>query len=240
MSAARQHGNLERLLARRRALEARTSKTPALNERLQSLRAWQAARLARTYEDLSLDPRYAPAVKFFMSDLYGPQDFARRDRELSRALGALRRALPAEFLTVLASAIELEALTAMLDRGMAIRLAGPLNSASYAIAYRALGRAAARRWQIELTVSIGEELARLVQLRWTALVLRAAHLPAYAAGFGVLQGFLERGFAAFRRMKDAQPLLQAIRDRETRLMDALLCGQPTLASLLSTELPRHV
>ncbi len=56
---------------------------------------------------------------------------------------------------------------------------------------------------------------------------------------GALQGFLEPGFAAFRRMKAAQPLLQAIRDRETRLMDALLRGQPALASLLRTELPVH-
>ncbi len=174
-----------------------------------------------------------------MSDLYGPQDFTRRNRELSRALGALRRALPAAFLRVLARAIELEVLTAALDRGMALRLAGPLDNVSYAIAYRALGRAAARRRQIELTVSIGAELARLVQLRWTALVLRAAHLPAHAAGFGALQGFLERGFSAFRRMKNAQPLLQAIQDRETRLMEALLRDQPALAALLSSQGPAH-
>jgi len=173
-------------------------------------------------------------VEFFLSDLYGPQDFTRRNRELSRALGALRRALPAAFLTVLASAIKLEVLTAVLDRGMAMRLAGPLNEVSYALAYRGLGRAVARRRQIELTVSIGEELARLVRLRWTALALRAAHLPAHAAGFGALQRFLEHGFAAFRRIENSQPLLQAIRDRETLLMEALLHRQPGRAALLST------
>jgi hypothetical protein len=239
MSAARHGGDLERLLGRLRALDARTLRTPALNERLHRLRAWQAARLARTYQDLRHEPGYALAVDFFLSDLYGPGDFTRRNRELSRAFGALRHAFPAAFLTILARAIELEVLTTVLDRGLAMRLAGPLNSASYAIAYGALGRAAARRRQIELTVSIGEELARLVRLRWTALALRAAHLPAQAAGFGVLQGFLERGFAAFRRMQDAQPLLQAIRDRETLLMEALLRGQPALASLLSTEPSVH-
>ncbi len=231
-------GNLERLLARQQVLATRP-RTAALDQRLRSLRAWQAARLARTYDDLRRDPRYAPAVEFFMSDLYGPQDFTRRNRELSRALGGLRRALPAAFLRLLASAIELEVLTALLDRGMAIRLAGPVNAVSYASAYRALGRAAARRRQIELTVSIGTELARLVQLRWTALALRAAHLPAHAAGFGALQEFLERGFAAFHRMNNAQPLLQAIREREARLMEALLRGEPALANLLSTEAPTH-
>ena len=236
MSTAQHGGGLERLLARQRALSSRAWRIPALNERLGTLRAWQAARLAHTYEDLQRDPRYAQAVEFFLSDVYGPQDFTRRNRELSRAAGALNRMLPEPFLTVLTRAIELEVLTGVLDRGIAMRLAaGPVSSASYASAYRALGRAAARRRQIELAVSIGAELEHLVRHRWTAVALRAAHVPAHAAGFGVLQGFLERGFSAFRRMENAQPLLQAIHERETRLMEALLRGQPVVNGLLSAE-----
>ena len=54
--------------------------------------------------------------------------------------------------------------------------------------------------------------------------LRAAHVPAHAAGFGVLQDFLERGFAAFRNMSEAAPLLRKIRERETQLMEQLFSG----------------
>lgn len=218
---------IERLLARRRALEARTLRNPALGERLRALRAWQARRLAASYEDLRRDPRYTAAVEFFLSDLYGPQDFSRRDQELSRAAAPLRRALPAALLGVLAKAIELDVLTAELDQGMLERLAErPLTDAAYATAYRALDRAAERRRQIELTVSIGADLEQLVRQRWIGLALRAAHLPARAAGFGALQQFLERGFVAFRRMGDARPLLQAIRERETELMERLVRGDP--------------
>jgi hypothetical protein len=228
--------DIERLLERRRALEARSLQTPGWTERLRALRAWQARRLARTYADLRRDPRYTEAVEFFLNDLYGPQDFSRRDQELSRAAAPLRRALPASLLAVLAKAIELDALTVELDHGMLERLSQrPLTDASYALAYRALGRAATRERQIDLTVSIGADLERLVGHRWIGLALRAAHLPARAAGFGVLQQFLERGFAAFRRMGAARELLDAIRVRETQLMETLLRGDTAVGSHPSRE-----
>jgi glutathionylspermidine synthase len=73
-------------------------------------------------------------------------------------------------------------------------------------------------------VSIAEDLSRVVRKNWLAVALRAAHLPAQAAGFGVLQSFLERGFRAFRQMGDARELLMTIRQRETALMESLLRG----------------
>jgi hypothetical protein len=232
--------DLERLLARRSALEAVSSATASVSARLRALRAWQAGRLARTYADLRGNPRYTEAVEFFLNDLYGPRDFSRRDQELSRAVVPLRRALPASLLAVLAMAIELEVLTAQLDQGMIGQLRDrPLTEASYALAYRTLGEPAARRRQIELTVSIGAALERLVRHRWTGWALRAAHLPARAAGFGVLQQFLERGFGAFLRMGSAQPLLEAIRERETELMNRLLRGDAAAGDLLPCEPTAH-
>lgn len=223
--------DIERLLARRRALETGFPATAAVSARLRALRAWQVRRLARTYADLRGDPRYTEAVEFFLNDLYGPQDFRRRDQELSRAIVPLRRALPAPLLAVLARAIELDVLTVELDQAMLGQLRDrPLTDDSYATAYRALGQAAARRRQIDLTVSIGAALERLVRHRWIGVALRAAHLPARAAGFGVLQQFLERGFAAFLRMGNAQPLLAAIRERETELMNRLLGGESDAGS----------
>lgn len=225
---------IERLLARRRALEARAAAVVGLTERLRALRSWQARRLARTYDDLRRDPRYTEAVEFFLNDLYGPQDFSRRDQELSRAIVPLRRALPAALLELLSKAIELDVLTVELDQGMLEHLPQhPPTDAAYALAYRALGRAAARQRQLALTVSIGADLGRLVRHRWIGLALRAAHRPARAAGFGVLQQFLERGFTAFRHMGNARPLLEAIRERETDLMEALLHGDPAAGGLLA-------
>jgi hypothetical protein len=102
--------------------------------------------------------------------------------------------------------------------------AGPVTQESYAAAYRAVGRPEARRRQIELVLTIATDLERVVRHAWVGLALRAARVPAHAAGFGALQDFLERGFAAFHRMKDAGRMLSAIRERETRLSAALLEG----------------
>ena len=189
------------------------------------VRAWQAARLARTYDDLRKDNRYGGAVEFFLTELYGPQDFTRRDDDLRRAWSHFKRALPNAALQVLQRTLALQVLSEELDQAMAEHLsADPLTGASYSAAYHSVGRADARRRQVDLLIVIGEDLERLARHSWISLALRAAHVPAYAAGFRALQDSLERGFAGFRRMKGAHRLLAAIRQRETQLMEALFSG----------------
>jgi hypothetical protein len=218
--------NVDQLLARKGALDARAAQSPELGVRLRELRAWQAARLAHTYRDLSADPCYTRAIDFFLTHLYGPHDFHPRDRQFARAWRYMKRMLPAAARASLEQALQLETLSAELDHAMLAELpAGPLTGSRYARAYRQVGRRDARRRQIALVVAIGEELDRIVKHAWIGAALRAAHAPAHAAGFGVLQDFLERGFAAFRHMTDAEPLLRRIRDRETRLMDQLFSGR---------------
>lgn len=195
------------------------------SSQLRELRTWQAARLASTYGDLLHDPECVDAVKFFLTDLYGPQEHTRRDQDLARAWSVLSRTLPRSALGLLERAIELQTLTAQLDEAMAQQLAaGPVTQESYAAAYRAVGQPEARRRQLELVLTIATDLERVVRHAWVGLALRAARVPAHAAGFGALQDFLERGFAAFHRMKDTGRLLSAIRERETRLSAALFEG----------------
>jgi len=219
--------DLDRLLKRKRALDVREAERPELAARLRELRGWQAGRLARTYEDLGNEPRYRAGLDFFLTDLYGPQDFAWRDRNIDRAWDRLKRTLPRALLSVLGEVVELESLTAQLDHAMVAELApGTVTAASYAAAYRAVGQPAARKRQIELIIGIGARLDQAVAHPLIGLALRAARIPAYATGFGVLQSFLERGYTALRDMKGAASLFELIRVRETRLMEALFQGDP--------------
>jgi len=214
---------LEELLERRQRLESLPPQAADYAARLSELRAWQSARLERTYRDLHQDPRYSGAVEFFLSDLYGPEELVERNRNLTRALRYLRRALPAAAVKVLQRAIELDVASAELDHAMVNALPpGAISEATYAAAYRAVGMPAARVKQIELTVAIGADLDRIVQRAWLGPLLRAAHAPARAAGLGALQDFLERGYDAFRRMQGAGRLLNAIKERETDYMRRML------------------
>jgi hypothetical protein len=239
MSRADTAEELARLIARKNELARRAEAGPVA-QRLQELRAWQAARLARTYADLREDPRADDALSFFLSDVYGPQDLTRRDQDVARAWRLLKRGLPPRMLDVLSRAMELDVLSAELDLEMAERLPpGPLTEGAYAQAYRAVGRREARRRQIELIGEIGGTLARSVRAPLISLALRAAHGPAHLAGFGALQDFIERGFAAFRKLPHPALLLTSIERRETRLMNILLdggtiTGEEPLASATET------
>jgi hypothetical protein len=216
---------LQQMLDRKRALYS--TATPEVAIRLKQLRSWQAARLAKTYEDLGQSPRYAAAITFLSNDLYGPEDPTRRDIQVERAWRYFKRVLPRSALDVMESALALDVLTTELDQAMAERLGNArLTAATYAAAYRKIGRARERREQIDLTITVGEALDRVVRRAWVGAALRAAHVPAHAAGLGVLQDFLERGFSAFRGMQGAQELLRAIRERESQLMGSLLRGGP--------------
>ena len=217
---------LDQMMSRKRELTSLTDADPRSTGRLRELRHWQAARLARTYRDLHRDPRHTAAVDFFFSDLYGDHDFAPRERNVERAMRYLKRSLPPVALEALGRAIELDLLTAELDQAMVAAIpVGDLDEALYAHAYRAVGRRAARQHQIELVIRIGEDLEQLVRHPWVGALLRAARVPAHVIGLDALQKFLERGYDAFRQMGDASRLLAAIRERETRLMEAILDGR---------------
>jgi len=218
--------DLDQLLARKRQLQSLAASRHEFEMRLQQLRAWQAGRLARSYADLGADPRYSQAVAFFLSDIYAPHEFTHRDRDLTRALGKLRRALPAALLAVLGKALELDVLTLALDQAMTSHLTAPPTESSYAQAYRAVGRRPDRERQIELIRDIGKSLDAVVRHRWLGLALRAAHGPAHLAGFGALQDFLERGWSAFRTLPAGDELFDDIRRRETAVMDALFQARP--------------
>jgi hypothetical protein len=64
-------------------------------------------------------------------------------------------------------------------------------------------------------------------------MLHMMRIPAEATGYGHLHHFLQSGFDAFKAMGSAGAFLDAVRARETRLMQRLFAGD---ASAL-TELP---
>lgn len=218
--------DLIRELERGRRLHDERAMSPDLAAALDRLAHWQAMRLARTYADLARDPRYAEAIAFFLADLYGPGDFSRRDSELARVVPVMARLLPKGVIAAVARAMELSALSRELDRALLARLdAGSRwTVAGYCDAYRACANPEQRRRQIALICQVGRALDRYVKKPIVRSALAMMRKPARAAGLGALQDFLERGFAAFRRMRGANDFLAIIDARETELLDAIFAG----------------
>ncbi|QJR15176.1 FFLEELY motif protein [Usitatibacter palustris] len=194
--------------------------------RLAELKRWQSDRLARTYTDLSAQPRYRQATTFFLEDLYGPKDFSARDAEMLRIYPLLVRTLPATAVETASLAIEVDALSESLDRRTSEALPpGPIHEASYARAYRAASTPAERERQIELIAAVGERLDRLVKKPMVYRTLKLMRTPARLAGLADLQTFLERGFASFREMDGAEEFLATIAARERAIAKALFSSQ---------------
>jgi hypothetical protein len=226
---ARIQENLARVRALRGDIPAQTAADRT------ALRAWQASRLARTHGDLLQNERYRPAASFFLSDLYGPKDVAKRDTEVERILPSLTAVLPAAAVQSLAMALEVDALSESLDAKVVdgLRKSQPdaskplvIDDKRYAAAYRACDNRADREHQIELIDAIGKVLDKVAHKPLVTAATELARGPAHMAGLGEIHDFLERGLRAFKHMARADEFLAIIRERETAVMERLFAGAP--------------
>ena len=211
--------SLRRHLEALKSLRGAAARPPAM---LGAVKAWQSRRLAQTYADLASQPRYADATAFFLDDLYGAKDFSARDEEMLRIVPVMARLLPGSAVETAALAIELEALTESLDQRLAGRLAAPtLGVDEYERAYRESSKREERMHQVDLVEAVGQRLDALVRKPFVGGTLKLMRQPARLAGLADLQDFLERGYAAFRRMDGAGEFLAAFRARESALIAAI-------------------
>ncbi len=218
--------DLKRFLAEARDLRLAAAADPVRGQRRDRLRAWQAARLAKTHADLLASPKFNIAATFFLSDLYGPKDFSERDTEMEKVLPIMTTMLPVSGLRTLLLAVEVDALSERFDAEMVAVLGKRLDQDEltmddYAAAYRQVGDRDGRELQIRLIGETGEALDALAHKAFAGAALKLMHGPAQLAGLGELHAFLERGFNAFRSLRRADEFLETIVQRERELMVSL-------------------
>ena len=190
--------------------------------RVAALKSYQARRFERTYSDLLANVRYRAAARFFLDELYGPQEFGSRDAQFTRIVPALVRLFPDEIVVTVATLARLHALSEDLDDEMARSLNEPVvDAAAYVRAWQGTGRPEDRRSQIELILQIGAALDRYTRNPVLRGALRMMRRPAQAAGLGELQRFLEAGFDTFGGMRGSTEFLATVRERESALCAAL-------------------
>lgn len=201
-----------------------------LDPRLGLLRAWQAERLSRTYADYLADERFRPACEFFLSDIYAPRDFSQRDQDFDRLHELLSRFLPEKALRLLSEAIALNQMTYDLDQRILhvlvdeLGMQDSLAAEQYVQAYRRCNNQAARQEQIKMMIAIVREVGIGARLPLVRHALRLARRPALRWGWVDLYDFLERGYQAFQPIKDINPFVQSIEQREKRILEQIFSG----------------
>lgn len=204
---------------------------PALLAARTALKQFQSQRLAASHADLLAQPGTREAALFFLEELYGAHDLSQRDADLERIIPTMQRLLPVNALQTITEAIMLDALSERLDTAMARRLGTRFDTAAYLAAYRDCGGDAAgggvaqqRARQLALVEALGLSLCELVRVPFLGATLHMMRTPARLAGLGDLQQFLERGFGAFKRMKQARRFVDTIVGRERQVMEDILAG----------------
>ena len=214
---------------------------PRLGAAVSAVKAFQARRFAGTYADLLAGGPYAAAARFFLEELYNERDYAERDAQFARIAGAMEKLFPRDVAETAAALAELHALTESLDHAMAIALetAAGIEAASYATAWRRVGRRADRDRQLERVLAIGREMGRITRLPGLRLMLKMMRGPATAAGMSSLQRFLEAGFDTFagvaRTRNGVASFLAIIEERERKLLQLMFEAEPVACE---TELAR--
>ena len=226
MDAARLAAGLRGSLAHHERIQGKQ-----LSPLIAYLSAWQSNRLARTYADLLADPDFSQGCHFFLEDIYAAKDFSQRDHDGQRVYQFMNRFLPEAALTPLALALELSLLTQELDMALAEAMSDHLGvtdrftQADYEEGYRLCNNYDARARQIELIAEEGRHLERVRRLPFISTTLRVARGPAERLGWHEMQNFLERGYEAWKSMKDSGAFLNTIKGRELAILNRIY-GKP--------------
>jgi len=202
--------------ARAERILAKATATSAADRR--SVRLYQQSRLAQTHATLLASRKYGPAATFFLTELYSTEDLTQRDADLGRVIKLLVKFTPDKALSALAAALEMDALSELLDGRLAAALrsqqaqgtALQISADTYADAYRSMGQFDLRIRQMELTEEIGLALDKLARMPIVMTMLRVMRVPATVAGVGRLHEFLERGYAAFIHMNGGREFIDTI------------------------------
>lgn len=205
-------------LARVSQLRAQ-AQAAGLQAAVDDIKHLQARRFRGTYADFLNHPKYAPATRFFLDELYGVHDFGRRDAQFARIAGALERLFPEAVAQLATDLSETHALTEVLDHQLATQWlnvdAALSPSERYTVAWRRTDARASRERQLAVVHHMGLELQGLTRMKGLRFGLRMMRNPARAAGLDALQHFLETGFDAFAALGDARPFLDTILERES-------------------------
>jgi len=195
---------------------------PGAGEEYDRFTEWQMAYLLTFFVDLHESPGYAEAIDFTMSDMAGVR-ISGRDRDLERAAPVITTMLPLKALETIAAAAKLNAHVLEVNLGIFRRLQVDgvlpveITDRAYCVACREASTLDECLGLVHLATNLGGTLGTLIKVPLLGTMLRAMRVPAHAAGFGVLQEFLESGYTTFKEIPDVDHFLTEIEIRMTEV-----------------------
>lgn len=196
-----------------------------LNNKLDEVQAWQRARIQHTHKALFEQPKNKPMADYFLTQLYGGDEFKLLAKQLARILPKakkLERLAKESALETGSMAIQAAILAIELDMHLAQWLIDndlPVNEENMLVAYRAVDEADERRIQINNL----KEVCYRTDKYLNSFVLRKAFGlakgTAYRHNYQPLYDFIDAGFTAMKPLKSVSGFIDPFCARELTIID---------------------
>ena len=197
----------------------------ALNTKLKEVQSWQQARIKRTHSALFEQPKNKPMADYFLTQLYGGDEFKILAEQLGRILPKAKKlerlakesALEAGSMGIQASILAIE-----LDLHLAQWLLAqdlPVNEENMLTAYRAVDEADERRIQINNLKDVCYRTDKHLNSFILKKAFAIAKGAAYRHGYQPLYDFIDAGFKAMKPLSSVSSFIEPFCERELEIID---------------------
>ena len=197
----------------------------ALNKKLNEVQSWQQARIKRTHSMLFEQPKNQLMADYFLTQLYGGDEFKVLAEQLGRILPKAKKlerlakesSLEAGSMGIQASilAIELDLHLAqwLLEQELAV------NEENMLLAYRTVDEANERRVQINNLKDVCYRTDKDLNSFMLKKAFAMAKGTAYRYNFQPLYDFIDSGFKAMKPLKSVSSFIEPFCARELEVID---------------------
>ncbi len=197
----------------------------ALNDTLNEVQAWQRSRIQNTHRELFEQPKNKPMADYFITQLYGGDDFKLLAKQLERILPKakkLERLAKESALETGSLAIQAAILAIELDMHLAQWLIAndlSVNEDNMLAAYRGVNEAAERRIQINNLKDVCYRTDKYLNSFVLRKAFGLAKSTAYRHNYQPLYDFMDAGFAAMKPLKSVGSFIDPFCKRELEIID---------------------
>ncbi|MGO2623230.1 MULTISPECIES: FFLEELY motif protein [unclassified Psychrobacter] len=197
----------------------------ALDIKLKDVQSWQQQRLKKTHSDLFEQPKNQLMADYFLTQLYGGDEFKILAEQLERILPKaqkLERLAKESALEAGSMGIHAAILAIELDLHLAQWLLSenlPVNEDNMLAAYRAVDEAEERRVQISNLKEVCYRTDKHLNSFMLKKAFALAKGTAYRYKFQPLYDFIDTGFKAMKPLKSVSDFIEPFCKRELIIID---------------------
>lgn len=196
-----------------------------LNIKLNEVQAWQQARLQRTHSELFEQPKNQLMADYFLTQLYGGDEFKLLAEQLERILPKakkLERLAKESALEAGSMGIQAAILAIELDLHLAQWLLAqdlPVTEDNMLAAYRTVDEEDERRVQIGTLKDVCYRTDKHLNSFMLKKAFALAKGTAYRYNFQPLYDFIDTGFKAMKPLKSVSNFIEPFCERELEIID---------------------